>query len=457
MSEAVEFPYCFDPGSLVPGRLLPGYGVVGERPETYTLGFRWTAADNMFTNAGLIAIEEWKKLNAAVDEQSDERKLRQFVWALPIEDTQESTLTISASAVRRRMGVYGRGIVPADWGFAGFLDLGQRVCHWSVVAGADRYGVVDTGVVEVPQGDRTVEDGIRLALWQWYDRVILGWTGSARLQGPAATVASEGGGDGRPAGGSATGDRGEESGVWSPESGGKAPFGRENGGLESPRSMGGSATGNRELESPRSMGGNVLPGIVGVDSGKWSTVVYEFIREVSKLNSGVMWFATKGHGLSQDQGRVYTMPEKRTEAVRYIGDRYHLRLQEEHRIYLMHMDSDAWKSRVHASLTTEMGEPGSLVLWNGGQEDTDVWTLSKHLTAEKGIEEFDPKRGMVKRWVRTNRNNHLLDCVYGCLVGLDYLRVVEDATEAARQSRAQQQTSTGGGAGASGPFRWEKD
>lgn len=377
MSDVVESEYCFDPAGLKPGRLLPGYAIEGERPETFTLGYRWSAADNMFTNAGLIAIEEWKKLNATVDEQSDERKLRQFVWALPIEDTQESTLTVSANVVRRRMSQYGRGIVPADFGLSGFLDLGQRVCHWAVVAGADRYAVVDTGVVEVPQGDRTVEDGIRLALWQWYDRVIEGWS------------------EGR------------------------------------------------------------KPSIVGVDSGKWSTVVYEFIREVSKLNSGVMWFATKGHGLSQDQGRVYTMPDKRTEAVRYIGDRYHLRLQEEHRIYLMHMDSDAWKSRVHASLTTEMGEPGSLVLWQAGQEDTDVWTLSKHLTAEKGIEEFDPKRGMVNRWVRTNRNNHLLDCVYGCLVGLDYLKVVHDATEAARQAKPQ---STGGSKPApAGPFRWEKD
>lgn len=370
--------YCFDPAVLKPGRLLPGYRIEGERPETFTLGFRWSAADNMFTNAGLIAIEEWKKLNATVDEQSDERKLRQFVWALPIEDTTETTLTISANAVRRRMGSHGRGIVPADCRLAGFLDLGQRICHWSVVAGADRYSVVDTGVVEVPQGDRTVEDGIRLALWQWYDRVMEGWS------------------DGR------------------------------------------------------------RPAIVGVDSGKWTTVVYEFIREVSKLNSGVMWFATKGHGLSQDQGRVYAAPDKRTEAIRYIGDRYHLRLQEEHRIYLMHMDSDAWKSRVHAALTTEMGEPGSLVLWQAGQEDTDVWTLSKHLTAEKGIEEFDPKRGMVKRWVRTNRNNHLLDCVYGCLVGLHYLRVVQDATEAARQT--QPQSAAGGSKPApSGPFRWEKD
>jgi len=374
-----EPTYCFDPAGLKPGRLLPGYAIEGKRPETFTLGYRWSAADNMFTNAGLIAIEEWKKLNATVDEQSDERKLRQFVWALPIEDTQESTLTVSANVVRRRMSQHGRGIVPADCGLSGFLDLGQRVCHWAVVAGADRYAVVDAGVVEVPQGDRTVEDGIRLALWQWYDRVIEGWS------------------DGR------------------------------------------------------------KPSIVGVDSGKWSTVVYEFIREVSKLNSGVMWFATKGHGLSQDQGRVYTMPEKRTEAVRYIGDRYHLRLQEEHRIYLMHMDSDAWKSRVHASLTTEMGEPGSLVLWQAGQEDTDVWTLSKHLTAEKGIEEFDPKRGMVKRWVRTNRNNHLLDCVYGCLVGLDYLKVVHDATEAARHAKPQQQTGSGSKPAPAGPFRWEKD
>lgn len=352
--------YCFDPSTLEPGRLLLGYRITGERPETYTLGFRWSAADNMFTDAGLIAIEEWKKVNASVNEQSDERKLRQFVWALPTEPETETTLTVSASAVRRRMGMHPRGIVPEGWRLAAFLDLGKRVCHWATVAGDDRFQVVDTGIVEVPSGDRTVEDGLHIALWQWYDRVLEGW-------GPHAAK----------------------------------------------------------------------PGIVVVDSGKWNTVVYDFIRDVSRLNTGIMWFASKGHGLSQDQGRVYAMPDQLTKAIPYIGDRYHLRLQEAHGIYLLHADSDAWKSRVHAGLTTPLGETGSLTLWQDDPSAADIWTLSKHLTAERGIEEFDVKRGMVKRWERVNRNNHLLDCVYGCLVGLDYLHVVADAAAAQAPRKPQ--------------------
>lgn len=416
-------PYCFDPAGLEPGVLLPGYRIVGERPETFTLGFRWSAADNMFTNAGLIAIEEWRKLNASVDEQSDERKLRQFVWALPTEDTSESTLTVSASAVRRRLGGLDRGAVPSDWFFSGFLDLGQRVCHWGVAAGLERFAAVDTGVIEVPTGDRTVEEGLKLAMWEWYDRVVLGW---------------------------ASGIMNYESGIM-------------NVGLESPPSTGGNE--GVGLESPPSMGGNVgarRPGIVLVDSGRWTSVVYEFIREVSQLNSGVMWFASKGHGLSQDQGRVYAMPDQVSGKIPYVGDRYHVRLQEAHGIYLMHMDSDAWKSRIHSGLTVPPGEPGSLVLWSATPEDTDIWTLAKHLTSERGVVEFDPKRGNVQRWERVNRNNHFLDCFYGCLVGLDYLRVVHEAAAATRAARGKggapaSAPGAASGGGGEGPFRWTRE
>lgn len=376
-----QHPYCFDPAVLRPGELLPGYEITGERPETFTLGFRWSAVDNMFTNAGLIAAEEWRKLSASVDEQSDERKLRQFVWALPVDDQTETTLSVTANAVRRRLGNHPRGVVPAGWSLAGYLDLGKRVCHWATVAGLDRYSAVDTGVIEVPSGDRTVEEGLKIALWQWYDRVIEGWGPTARR-----------------------------------------------------------------------------PGIVGVDSGKWNTVVYEFIREVSRLNSGVMWFATKGHGLSQDQGRVYAQPDATTDRLPYIGDHYHLRLQEAHQIYLLHMDSDWWKSRVHAGLTADLGEPGSIVLWQDEPNATDIWTLSKHLTAERGIEEFDVKRGMVTRWERTNRNNHLLDCVYGCLVGLDYLAIVEEMVRASVAHQQKTATAdTSAGRSGNGPFHWSKE
>lgn len=375
-----EMGFCFDPALLVPGRLLPGYRIVGERPETFTLGYRWSAPDNMFSNAGIVGMEEWKKVNASINEESDERKLRQFTWALPTDELNDATLTVSASAIRRRMGRLRRGMVPTDWNVSAFLDLGKRVCHWAVVAGLDRYQIVDTGVVEVPSGDRSTEEGIRIALWEFYDRVMEGW-GEPRQR----------------------------------------------------------------------------PGIALVDSGKWSSVVYPFIREVSQMNTGVMWFATKGHGVSQSQAKVYLTPEKRNEIVRYIGDQYHLRLQEAHRIYLLHMDADTWKTRVHNALSTEMGEPGSLVLWSDDTDATDVWTLSKHLTAERGVEKFDPKKGTVTVWERANANNHLLDCTYGCFVGLHYLRVVLEAKKGAVPP-APAGTGKGAGVGAgAGPFRWTRE
>lgn len=378
-----ENPYCIDVDRLVPGRLLAGYRIVGARPETFTLGLRWSAADNLFTNAGLIAVEEWQRVNASVDEQSDERKLRQFVWAIPIEDDKESTLSVSAHAVRRRLGGHSRGVVPAGWRFAGFLDLGKRLCHYATMAGLERYSFVDTGVIEVPSGDRTTEAGILLALWQWYDRVLEGWGPERRR-----------------------------------------------------------------------------PGIVCVDAGKWNTVVYEFIREVAQLGSGCMWFATKGHGISQDQGRVYTQPDQRTEKLPFVGEHYHMRWQEAHGVYLLHQDSDWWKSRVHSALAADMGESGSLSLWNDEPNAQDIWTLSKHLTSERGVQEFDTKRGWVTRWERLNRNNHLLDCAYGCLVGLDYLEVVSELSRSGAGASAGQGaggSGGGGGSGGSGPFRWERE
>lgn len=358
------------PVPLTPGALLPGYELTGEQPETFTLGFRWSAVDNMFTDAGRVGMEEWKRVHATADEESAERELRQFVWALPIEDTTQSTLSISAQAVRRRQGRDERGVIPEGWDIAAFMDLGQRLCHWAVVAGRERYQVVDVGYIEVPSGDMPVEQALGIAMWQFYDRCGQGW-------------------------------------------------------------------GGRQ------------PGTMFIDSGKWTTAVYDFVRQASAQGARGL-FATKGHGMSQDQSRVYAMPDALSAKLPYIGDRYHIRLQEAHGIYLVHMDSDAWKSRVHSALAAPLGEEGSLVLWKDDPRAADLWSLSKHLTAEVGVTEFDPKRGNVQRWERKNANNHFLDCVYGALVGLDYQQVV---AEAAQRPAA----AASSGQGKPGVFRWTRE
>jgi hypothetical protein len=169
----------------------------------------------------------------------------------------------------------------------------------------------------------------------------------------------------------------------------------------------------------------VRPSVRFVDSGKWSEEVYGFVRDVSRLpgdqNSGA-YFATKGFGLSQDQAKVYTEQSKVSGRVRFIGDRYHLTLQEAHQVYLVHMDADTWKTRVHSALGCALDRGSPLVLWRGDWRET--FSLSKHLLSEVGIEVFDPGRGMVRKWEKKHSNNHWFDGAYGCFVALDYAAFV---------------------------------
>lgn len=356
--------YVFDPALLSPGRLLPGYRVDGDAPDTWSLSIRWSAVDNLFLSAGYIAAGEWSARNLAEDSDSAEREQSQFVWALPIEDVSDRSTTMRADQVCHRQGRFGRGIIPPGCGLAAFMDLGKYACHWAVVAGASspsRWWLVDSGVIATEVDHLAESEAITVAMRQFYERME---------QGFADTTGA----------------------VWS-------------------------------------------PGICLIDSGAWSEVVYQFMGELAgKGVSG--WWASKGHGLSQDQGRVYTEPGKITDRVMVIGDRYHIALQESKAIALLHMDVDYWKSRVHAALNAPIGEAGSLVLCQ------DDWRnhmgIARALLSEVAIQEFVPDKGVVTRWKKRHRNNHWLDCVVGAFVGLDYLGLLSMAqAEAAPRPRQE--------------------
>ena len=57
--------------------------VTGAPPATDTLGFRWSAVNNLFLAPGDIAADEWRASRSA-DEENAEREMRQFVWCLPV-------------------------------------------------------------------------------------------------------------------------------------------------------------------------------------------------------------------------------------------------------------------------------------------------------------------------------------------------------------------------------------
>lgn len=148
--------------------VTPEGEIVGPPPRTRTLGFRWTAANNMFASIGMVGAEEWSAANAINTEEAD-RKMRQFVWALPAEPDEAEVVSLTIRGVTERMSATPQGLVPA-WcdALALGVDCGQYLLHW-VLLGADlerkrHVQVVDYGVEEVHSRQFRVEEALSMAL-----------------------------------------------------------------------------------------------------------------------------------------------------------------------------------------------------------------------------------------------------------------------------------------------------
>ncbi len=142
-----------------------------------------------------------------------------------------------------------------------------------------------------------------------------------------------------------------------------------------------------------------------VDSGDWPEAAYAFCEE-----AGSQFLPSKGLGIGQDKDRGYREVKQTGAVVVQLGDNYHVAQLPERRTYLVEVNVDFWKSRVHERLQTPTGQPGAMTLHatQGGQP-VEHLTLAKHLTAEKRTSEFVPGKGAVTRWVAVHRNNHWFD------------------------------------------------
>ena len=75
------------------------------------------------------------------------------------------------------------------------------------------------------------------------------------------------------------------------------------------------------------------------------------------------------------------------------------------------LDTNYWKSFIHARLAVPMGDPGCLSLFTGG----DHRLLSEHLTAEYRVKTSGRGRELDEWKLRTpGTDNHWLDCLVGC-------------------------------------------
>jgi phage terminase large subunit GpA-like protein len=325
--------------------VTPDGAIVGKPVETDTLGFRWSAVNNLLTPTSELAKGEWRAKQRP-DQDEAEKEQRQYVFAIPFDPPELDTSALDLHAIARRRGPLPRGVVPENALCVTVgVDIRKRQLHWAAIAWAANASasVVDYNIIPLESQQLGVERAILLGLRQLKDMADAGWpVGDARGE---------------------------------------------------PRSPDQAWIDARYQGDERSM-----------DVGP----VYAFCRESGKGGMGRhdVWRPVLGVGVSQHGGR-YNSPPKKGSVVAVIGERYHLNRVRTQRLLRAEIDVDYWKTWIHKRLTPPLSEPGAMVLFDA--PEVEHLDLARHLTAEEPYEHVEPGRGVVIKWRRIRAQNHWLD------------------------------------------------
>lgn len=360
--------------------------VTGPLPKTQTFGFRWSAIDNPFVTAGDLGAEEWKSAKSR-DRENAEKKMRQFVWAMPYEPPDIEMTPLDATEIEKRTTGLKKGVIPDDAiGIAIGMDTGKRRLHWTAAAVLPdgRSHVFEYAEHPVPADQYGVRKALLKALGELSEYFDKGWQ----------TIS----------------------------------------------------------------GRTVRPSQVWIDSGwhEHTDAVYSFCASMSekaglKLGSEV-YRPTKGYGEGQRRMTRYIAPTNRSGDIIHVGNQFHIsKVRRNGRlvqgVFLVHVNSDNWKSETHQRLLMPADEPLAITLYEASSFAEHVeW--SQHMTAEKQVEKFMPGRGEVIVWERVDRNNHYLDATYlaECAGGLIHSLLIPggNAKPAGRRSLKDMSRSANG-------------
>lgn len=330
--------------------------IEGADPETDTLGFRWSAVNNLFCDSADIAAEEWRA-SRDPDEDNSERAQLQFIWAVPHKPQIWESTPLDAQALAERTNNLAKGILPAGTKLLTMhIDTGKYLCHWAMIAWPElAWCVPDYGVLEVPTKELGFERALMQALRQFRDVILAGWP-----MGEARKAPDE---------------------VW-------------------------------------------------IDA-RWhehQETVYAFCRE-----SGPPFCPSMGYGSGQQTHATYTAPKTTGNLVKWIGDGYHITHFPKKGVNVAEVDADRWKSWLHERLScprydTANQQPtrGAITFYQSADR-REHFKLTKHITAEKEVEEFVPGKGMVKKWIKLRQANHWLDTLYNAAAAGHYrgIRLVQ--------------------------------
>jgi phage terminase large subunit GpA-like protein len=272
--------------------------ILGEPPATDTLGFRFSAFNNLFRTAGDVGMDEWRGARAT-DEEDAERKLCQFVWCLPYQSQVQALSSLSPQGLTTRQSKTAKGLVPAETVLLTVgCDLGKWVSWWKAIAWFPIAGtgiwsgvVVEYGKLDVQSNLVGEEPALLKALAELRDDICeKGWTW-------------EGHGGTRPA----------------------------------------------DLVSIDSAyKGNVVFQFVRECNAKPET------RD--------RYWPVRGFGEGQLAGHSYHQPKKTGNQVLLVGDAYHVTAFPAERVHVLEFDADHWKTFYHERYACEATQPGAMLL-----------------------------------------------------------------------------------------------
>ena len=345
----------------------------GDYPETQTFGFRWSAIDNPFVSIGDLGAEEWLASKAR-DHENAEKKMRQFIWAMPYDPPDIELTPLDAATLEKRSSELRKGIVPDDTkAITVGIDTGKRMLHWTAVAsGESGSRVIEYGKQPVASDKLGVKQALIVALNELAKYFSGGWQSESGQAFAASQVWIDSG--------------------WHEHTDGVYQFCSE-----ANRSMG------------LAIGSEVYRPTKGYGEGQRRMTRY--IAPDAK-RKGVMYLGSEFH-IAKVKRNGRTIPG----------------------VMLVHMNSDHWKSELHQRLLMPADEALALTIYQAASfaEHTE---FCKHLTAEKQVEKYIESRGEVIIWERVDRNNHWLDATYAAVCAGEAMLIhAQRKTASASQGR----------------------
>ncbi len=345
--------------------VTPEGKIVGKPPRTRTLGFRWGAVDNPFTDAGTCGAEEWRALQAK-DKTGAEKEILQWTNAMPWVPDEQYTEELDPDAIEHKETEYKRGIVPPNCiGISVGIDTHSRILYWEVKAilrhpdtGVVTYHVVDYGTLKL-DATKLAREAILAGLKVLKRQFDGGWIDE-------------------------TGKRWMPCQVW----------------IDS-----GYAAHNTPIK------------VFCAAANKGLDVM------------DAIWRPCKGHGIGQVRNTPYRAPENKpnvktqTSILLYVGNEYYIVRPKQGKTnwqgaQLVHVNADVWKTAVHDGFSVDAGETGSITLFEDNGSDRD--TYKAQICGEKQVEKTYKERGKCMTWVAIGAN-HYLDTAYLATAAADFV------------------------------------